>query len=222
MTRRRTIAIGDIHGCILALRALLARINPQPDDLLVFLGDYIDRGPDSRSVISELIELRRSGTCRVVTIMGNHEEMMLSAVPYFGQNDWHYWMDAGGKQTLASYDNEAENIPTDHLEFIFSCARYYETPTHLFTHGCYEPDLNMDEQSDYELRWVSLRERIPGRHRSGKQAILGHTSQKDGEVLDLGHLVCIDTFCYGGGWLTALEVHTQEVWQFDREGNPRV
>jgi serine/threonine protein phosphatase 1 len=61
----------------------------------------------------------------------------------------------------------------------------------------------------------------PGRHDSGKTVIAGHTSQKDGEILDLGHIKVIDTYCCGGGWLTALEVQTEEVWQADREGNMR-
>ena len=62
---------------------------------------------------------------------------------------------------------------------------------------------------------------LPGPHQSGKRAILVHSSQKSGEILDLGHLVCIDTYCYGGGWLTALEVRTDQVWQADREGKLR-
>ena len=56
---------------------------------------------------------------------------------------------------------------------------------------------------------------------SGKTAVVGHTSLKDGEVLDLGHLVCIDTYCWGGGWLTALETTTGQIWQVDREGRLR-
>ena len=76
----------------------------------------------------------------------------------------------------------------------------------------------MDEQSVAMLRWESLKSFTPGPHESGKRVIAGHSSQKSGEILDLGHLVCIDTFCYGGGWLTALEARTGEVWQADREG----
>lgn len=71
------------------------------------------------------------------------------------------------------------------------------------------------------LRWESLRDMTPGPHESGKVVIVGHTSQKDGEILDLGHLKCIDTFCHGGGCLTALEVGTEEVWQADQDGNQR-
>jgi serine/threonine protein phosphatase 1 len=66
-----------------------------------------------------------------------------------------------------------------------------------------------------------LRQTVPGPHVSGKKAVVGHTSLKDGEVLDLGHLVCLDTYCWGGGWLTALDTTTGEMWQVDREGQLR-
>ena len=79
----------------------------------------------------------------------------------------------------------------------------------------------MDEQPAYMLRWESLKSYRPGPHDSGKRVVVGHFSQKTGEILDLGHLVCIDTSCYGGGWLTALEVHTGRVWQADRDGTLR-
>jgi serine/threonine protein phosphatase 1 len=79
----------------------------------------------------------------------------------------------------------------------------------------------MDEQPWEVLRWESLRDITPGPHISGKRTIVGHTSQKGGEVLNLGYLVCIDTYCYGGGWLTALDVDTNEYWQVDRRGEPR-
>jgi hypothetical protein len=79
----------------------------------------------------------------------------------------------------------------------------------------------MDEQPVGMMRWESIRETTPGPHESGKIVIVGHTAQKSGEILDLGHVKCIDTYCYGGGWLTALDVHTEEVWQADREGNMR-
>ena len=84
------------------------------------------------------------------------------------------------------------------------------------------PDpLPMVEQPALILRWESLRDMTPGPHESGKTVIVGHTSQKGGEILDLGHLVCIDTYCCGGGWLTALDVDTEEVWQVNRNGELR-
>ena len=77
------------------------------------------------------------------------------------------------------------------------------------------------EQHWQTWRWHSLRQSVPGPHVSGKMAVVGHTSLKDGEILDLGHLVCIDTYCWGGGWLTAFDTTTGQMWQADREGRIR-
>jgi len=76
----------------------------------------------------------------------------------------------------------------------------------------------MAEQPVGMLRWESLRDMTPGPHDSGKAVIVGHTAQKSGDILDLGHLKCIDTYCYGGGWLTALDVRSGEVWQANQLG----
>src|SRR5438128_342790 len=78
----RTIAVGDVHGCKAALDALLAAIEPEPADTLVTLGDYVDRGPDSRGVLDRLIGL--AGRCRLVPLMGNHEEALLDALRDLG------------------------------------------------------------------------------------------------------------------------------------------
>ena len=212
----RTIAVGDIHGCSAALDALLEAIRPRPEDSIVTLGDYIDRGPDSKGVLDRLIELGRS--CRLVPLLGNHEEMLFEAMA--DSFPLEYFLGVGGDFTLDSYGvgRDLSLIPSDHIGFLRGCLDFHETDTHIFVHAGYDPDLPMDEQPVGMLRWESLRNMTPGPHASGKTVIVGHTSQKTGEVLDLGHLVCIDTFCYGGGWLTALEVNTGEVWQADREG----
>ena len=73
----RTIAIGDIHGHSRALASLLAQVEPRPEDTIVFLGDYVSRGPDSRGVLQAVMDLRRH--CQVVALRGNHEEMLLDA-----------------------------------------------------------------------------------------------------------------------------------------------
>ena len=88
---------------------------------------------------------------------------------------------------------------------------------HIFVHAYYEPDRPLHEQSWGGLRWASLPP-IPKPHCSGKVAIVGHTPQKNGEVLDLGYLKCIDTFCHGGGWLTALEVRHGEGLAGEHDG----
>jgi serine/threonine protein phosphatase 1 len=224
MMTPRTIAIGDIHGCSRALEALLAAIGPRPEDVIVTLGDYVNRGPDSRGVLDRLIALE--GQCTLVPILGNHDQQLLSAIDGDPTAVFN-WLDMGGVATLASYgaqrvtESDLARIPAEHITFLRHCRDYYETESHIFVHAQYIPDMPMDEQSPLFLRWESLREGTPGPHESGKRAIVGHTSQSSGEILDLGHLVCIDTFCYGGGWLTALNVLTDEVWQANREGELR-
>ena len=213
-----TIAIGDIHGCSAALNALLNAIQPRREDCIVTLGDYINRGPDSRGVIEKLIDL--SHQCRLVPLLGNHDQMLLNA-----RSGLHTmnWVRMGGLATLHSYGTvrELNLIPDDHIKFLKSCLDHFETETHIFVHANYFPNLPMDEQPVLMLRWESLRDMTPGPHQSGKTVIAGHTSQKNGEILDLGHVKVIDTYCHGGGWLTALDVQTEEVWQADREGNMR-
>ncbi len=215
----RLIAIGDIHGCSRALATLVAAIAPTPEDLIVVLGDYIDRGPDSRGVIELLIDLGRR--CRLATLLGNHEELLLEVRA--GRLPLHWTTCIGGDATLKSYGagRDFGRIPPEHVRFMEASLDYVETATHIFLHANYDPDLPIQEQPFSTMRWQSLRETIPGPHRSGKTVIVGHTAQKDGEILDLGHLKCIDTYCYGGGWLTALDVVTSEVWQASRDGELR-
>ncbi|MCY2986999.1 MAG: metallophosphoesterase [Planctomycetota bacterium] len=95
----RTIAIGDIHGCAIALAKLIEAVAPQPDDTIVPLGDYVDRGIDSRGAIDQLISL--ADHCRLVPILGNHEEMLLVARK--GRSDFRFWMNCGGITCLDSY-----------------------------------------------------------------------------------------------------------------------
>jgi serine/threonine protein phosphatase 1 len=213
----RTIAIGDIHGCFRALSSLLDAVAPAADDLLVVLGDYVDRGPESREVIDLLLELQRQ--CCLIVLTGNHELMMLRGLE--DKAERHFWLKFGGGPTLDSYGGRLESIPAAHLQFLRGGRDYYETETHLFVHANYQPETPLDQQSETILMWTHLDLRVPPPHVSGKTVIVGHTPQVDGEVLDLGHLICIDTFCCGGGWLTALEVQTREVWQTDREGRLR-
>ena len=95
----RVIAIGDVHGCATALRQMLELIAPNPSDTLVILGDCIDRGPDSRGVIDQVLALRKQ--CELVCILGNHEEMMLGARR--GRSEFELWTDCGGVATLDSW-----------------------------------------------------------------------------------------------------------------------
>jgi serine/threonine protein phosphatase 1 len=215
----RVIAIGDVHGCAIALRKLIEVIGPRLNDTLIPLGDCVDRGPDSRGVIEELLKLRQS--CQLVPLIGNHEEMMLNFLDGRPQPD--DWLSVGGAQTIASYGapGDPSEISQEHIDYIRSWGDWYETDSHFFVHGAYEPERPIAKQHWQTMRWHSLKFGIPAPHISGKTAIVGHTSQKSGEVLDVGHLVCIDTYCWGGGWLTALDATTGQLWQVDRDGKIR-
>ena len=217
----RTIAIGDIHGCSLALDAILAAIAPAADDTLVTLGDYVDRGPDSKGVIDRLLAVAQ--TCRLVPILGNHEEMLLAVVEHLMPPD--DWLRCGGQATVESYGESAPGVPAlppEHERFLRGCLSYFETDADILLHANYDPQRPIDEQELFTIRWRSLRDSIPAaRHCSGKRVIVGHTPTRSGEIFDLGYLVGIDTCCYGGGWLTALDLASGQLWQADRGGNLR-
>ena len=213
----RTIAIGDIHGCSRALRALLDAIAPTNGDTLVTLGDYVDRGPDSRGVICQLLELQQN--CRLVPLLGNHEIMMLSVL--CGELESFIWQRYGGAETIASYDGGLTDFDETHLKFLQDCLHFHETDHHVFMHANYVAEVDLADQPEEILFWTHVSSVLPPRHRSGKTAIVGHTPQIDGEILDHGHLKCIDTCCFAGGWLTGLDVDTGQVWQADRLGRMR-
>jgi serine/threonine protein phosphatase 1 len=221
----RTIAIGDIHGCPNALAALIDAIAPNPKDTLVTLGDYIDRGPDSRSVLDRLLAL--AGRCRLVSLLGNHEELLLDALR--DRSNLRRWLTLGGADTLRSYGwvsggprrALADRIPKPHREFLAGCQPYHETVSHLFVHAGFVPELPLREQPGLALRWRVTDAGTARAHCSGKVAVVGHTPQLSGEILDVGFLVCIDTNCAHGGWLTALDTTTGSVWQADRAGRLR-
>jgi serine/threonine protein phosphatase 1 len=215
----RTIAIGDIHGYPLALDALLETIGPSSSDTIVPLGDYVDRGPDSRQVLDVLIALKEN--CTLIPLLGNHDEMFLDMCRG-NTKQMGNWLLFGGDATYASYDGSVpDGVPESHVEFLQSCRDWYETDEHFFVHGNYYSNLPLVHQPWELLRWESLRERQPFAHRSGKTAVVGHTSQKNCEVLDLGYLKCIDTWIYGPGWLTALDVDSGQLWQANKKGRLR-
>lgn len=219
MTDARTISIGDIHGCSAALESLIAALEVKADDVLVMLGDAFDRGPNSRGVMEQLLALR--DRCRLRPILGNHEQMLLDAVD--GKIPLQDWLTYGGAETLDSYGKGGplSVLPDEHVEYVRSWGDYYETASHFFAHANYLADTPLREQPWEWLRWESLRNFMPGKHCSGKTAVLGHTSNKQGETFNLGYLVCIDTYCYGGYWLTAFEAHTNRMWQANESGEVR-
>ena len=219
----RTLAIGDVHGCLTALDTLLGFVRLRPTDQLVLLGDYVDRGPDSKGVFDRLIELRRAGD--VVCLRGNHEVMMLAARQ--GRDDYRFWVACGGAAALESYagpDGVAtlDEIPEAHWHLIGrACVDWYETDTHIFVHANLDPNKPLREQPSDWLQWQSLSPEWHRPHLSGKTMVCGHTEQRAGLPLRLPGAVCIDTWAYGDGWLTCLDVDTGEIWQANELGQTR-
>jgi serine/threonine protein phosphatase 1 len=215
----RLIAIGDVHGCVHALEALLDEIAPTPADRLVFLGDLVDHGPEVRDVLELILLLQRR--TQVVLIQGNHEEMMLTAREK--PEAVAYWLNIGGASTLNSYrfGGKIEEVPAEHWALIAQGRPYFETDEAIFTHANYIADLPMAEQPGRQLRWALFEPQELEPHMSGKPVIVGHTEQRNGEILDLGFTVCIDTACWRYGWLTALELPSRKVWQASRWGRVR-
>lgn len=219
----RVLAIGDIHGCLGPLDDLLSWVAPAPGDVVVALGDYVDRGPDSRGVLNRLIELKQR--LNLICLRGNHEQMMVDAF-HGGRSEKKMWLGVGGLQTLGSYglypgrSGALEDVPGEHWAFLENgLVDHYETERFLFVHATVICDLPMDEQPDYALLWEFLPEEM--RHCSKKTVICGHTSQKSGEIKVVPGAVCIDTQAYGSGWLTCLDTASGKYWQTNMLGKKR-
>lgn len=216
----RTLAIGDIHGCNTALARLLRQVKPEPRDQIVFLGDYIDRGPGSREVIDSLLELEKK--CSTVFLRGNHEVMILEARESFLKSDM--WQSYGGLETNFSYGSDYRQdwesaIPDMHWQFLERTVRFFETERQIFVHACLDPELELVDQPDWLLYWEFFERVQP--HKSGKRIICGHTVQGSGLIKDVGFAACIDTGPAGGGWLTCLDVNSGKYWQATENGDAR-
>lgn len=212
-TSGRLIAIGDIHGHAVALRALIKAIQPSADDVIVTLGDYVNRGPDSRGVVECLIHLQ--DRCNLIPILGNHDEMFLDARK--DRYAYDRFLVSGGRETVASYsDQKLDGIPKSHWAFLESCRDYYEIANFIFTHANFCSYTPLKLQLSSVLRWTGIEEMDICRHRTEKVAIVGHSVGE--KIRDYGTCICIDTGCGFGGLLTAYEPATKEFWQVTEAG----
>ena len=212
----RTFAIGDIHGCHTALAALDRAVGFRADDVIVTLGDYVDRGPHSKQVIEHLLDLSRRA--RLIPLLGNHEVMMLQSRK--DRVALLEWTACGGDATLDSYGASSfADIPAAHWQFLDSCIAFHETDTEFFVHANADPHLDLTDQTASMLFWEFFD--APPPHQSGRRMICGHTPQHSGLPLNLGHAVCIDTWVQRGGWLTCLDTGSNIYWQSNQNGDVR-
>ncbi len=216
------MAIGDIHGCLNSLQTLIQFVEFDDDDLLITVGDYVDRGPNSRGVIDWLIQKHATGQLK--PLRGNHDIMMLEA-----RSDIEKltrFLHVGGEATLNSYrtadasHGQLSDVPDEHWQFLeHQLLPFYETDHHFFVHGNAYPELPLSEQPDFMLFWEKFND--PPRHQSGKTMVCGHTSQKTGIPKFNDHAVCIDTWAFGDGWLTCLDPVSRFIWQANEVGETR-
>lgn len=213
----RILAVGDIHGCEISLGRLLQELHPDQEDTVVLLGDVVDRGPATRQVLERLIKLR--GETNLVCVRGNHEEMMLRGLT--DPKHYGFWISAGGQEALRSYGGKKEQIDPGHLRFIQDeFIDYFETPQSIFVHGSLEENVPLSEQRPEYLRWSRYTGKEPP-WPTGQRVICGHTPQISGLPAISPGWVCLDTFVYGPGWLTCLDLTTDEMHQANEAGRYR-
>jgi serine/threonine protein phosphatase 1 len=199
-----TYAIGDIHGCLDKLRSLLLRCEMHADGRsmsFVFVGDYIDRGPQSCGVIDCLIDLKARHGEGVVTLMGNHEAMALAAVD--GSGPARLWLAQGGLATLESYRVvEPRELPRAHVDWLRALPLSYDDGRRFFVHAGVNPGSPLEAQDDFDLLWI--REPFLSHGRDyGRLIVHGHTPLADGVPELRSNRLNLDTGAVFGGPLTA-------------------
>lgn len=184
----RYIAITDIHGELAKLENLLSKLELRDDDVFVFMGDYIDRGPDSCGVVEKIIELGEIYKC--IYLIGSHEYALLHAKSddYYNYLFWNY----GGPATVKSYGGNFENILNKHGDFFRSLEFYYLTEDYLFVHAGINPDYPLEEQDETDLVYIRGKF-IYSKHNLSQKIIFGHTEFDEPYVTD--DKICIDLGC---------------------------
>jgi len=218
---KRTLLISDIHGEYEKFIRLLEKVKYSPDrDQLVLLGDYIDRGPDSKKVLNKVKELKEKGA---IVLTGNHDQMMIDATE--GKDKaWDRWERNGGLATLANYHNgeELAEIPDDkefheHVEFLRKLAYYHETEEYIFVHAGVEAGKAPSETDHWTLIWI--REEFFRNYKGEKTVIFGHTptkylnEDKSNDVyFGKNNVIGIDGGAVYGGQLNCLELPSKKTY----------
>ncbi|MGO4574234.1 metallophosphoesterase family protein [Microvirga sp. 2TAF3] len=199
-----TYAIGDIHGRHDLLRQLLEKIHEHAGaraHKLIFLGDYIDRGPESAAVIETIRSLQREAPERIISLMGNHEAMLLTAAVNPAAISW--WLMNGGNATLRSFHATGpHDLPVDVLEWMSTLPTFYEDDRHYYVHAGLKPGMRFDQQTDEDRIWI--REPfLDVDHDFGKHVVHGHTPLLSAIPDIRPFRTNLDTAAVFGGVLTA-------------------
>jgi serine/threonine protein phosphatase 1 len=213
--------IGDIHGCVKELACLIEYLPLERQDRLVFLGDYIDRGPDSRGVVSYLLDLQKESSYDVVFLKGNHEDMLLSYLGLDGQHGDMFFYN-GGQATLVSYGLSSQDLsseavlgamPPGHIQFYQSLKSYCTVGDYLCVHAGIHPQKSLEEQTEAELLWIRNKF-IYSSHGLHYTILFGHTPQTD-VFYDLPYKIGLDTGLVYGNKLSCLETEEKVLYQIN-------
>jgi serine/threonine protein phosphatase 1 len=212
----KIFAIGDIHGCLFKLEKMISLLRNTIDrdnDTLVFIGDYIDRGPDPKGVVDFVLDLRGKFS-KIVFLLGNHEEIFLNYINN-GKDGYLFFMN-GGDTTADSYrftethEKGEIYVPEDHMDFFTTLLPYYETENYIFVHAGLRPGIPLEEQRIEDLTWIR-HEFIRSSYDFGKIVVFGHTPLL--EPLIEYNKIGIDTGAVYGGLLTCVELPEQKIYQ---------
>ncbi len=194
----RLIGISDIHGELEKLCRVIEKVNPQKNDTIIFMGDYIDRGAKSKEVVQKIIDMKE--VCNCVYLIGSHEYALLHADTddYYHYLFWNY----GGVQTVESYGS-FDNILKTHGDFFRSLKFYYINGRYLFVHAGLRDGIPIESQNEVDMVYIR-REFYEKPHNFPYKIIFGHTEFAKPLVQD--DKICIDTGCgkYKNSPLTAI------------------
>ncbi len=216
-----TWVIGDIHGCLNQLNIMLDKLNEAGWDRLIFLGDYIDRGPDSKGVIDTIMSLQKDfGLDKIIALKGNHEDMCLHNYAYKNNLDRQLggaWSCNGAKQTIDSFNafGGYEPIPDEYLEWMNNLPLMCEDENAYYVHAGFLPEVEPAYQLEEDMLWIR-HEFLNSDYDWGKPVIFGHTPVK--LVQDLGNKIAIDTGCVYGEYLSAYCVEAKKVLKVTNNG----
>ncbi len=201
----KIFAIGDIHGSYDQLLDLMAKLPIDfANDTLVFIGDYIDRGPCSVEVVDYLIDLKKR-VPGVIFLKGNHEDMLQK---YLDGTDRFTYLLNGGQNTLDSYlsrkiQSDSFPIPADHMDFFNSLQLYYETEAYIFVHAGLRPKVPLESQQAEDMLWIRDKF-IYSKYNFGKPVVFGHSPLE--KPLVESNKIGIDTGAVYGNTLTCVQL----------------
>ncbi len=199
-----TYVIGDVHGMYENLLKLLDRLPLKKTDEIVFLGDYIDRGPNSKGVVDLLMDL--SNDHKVIPLKGNHEDMMLKCLKLGDCLTWHF---NGADATLRSFGG-VEEI-RKYLHFFESLRTSYEKGMFFMVHGGVKPGVPLKDQDEFDMLWIRDEFIYSVNPLPGRVVVFGHTPME--KPLISNDKIGIDTGCVYGGYLTSVRLEDLEIFQ---------